>query len=233
MKPKQAILYARFSPRPNAKECDSIDKQFERLRAWCVATDTSIAAEYHDANKSGGSMAGRDGLDQALKHVCRIRGIFAVDSQSRLSRHVGHASTILERLDKKGVKLVMLQQRIDTTTPEGRCMFHVLAAFDQMYKEQLAARTSGAMLHHQANGRRMGRADRVPFGYRVADDDSREIIPDQDEQSIISMIVGLRTAGMSHRGICEELDDRCVSRRGNTWAGAHGLVDKILRRSAR
>ena len=178
-------------------------------------------------------MAGRDGLDQALKHVCRIRGIFAVDSQSRLSRHVGHASTILERLDKKGVKLVMLQQRIDTTTPEGRCMFHVLAAFDQMYKEQLAARTSGAMLHHQANGRRMGRIDRLPFGYRVSENDPAALEPDEAEQDTIGRIVDLRADGATHRAICETLDRMDITRRGKTWQGAHGMVEKILRRLAK
>lgn len=229
---KQVIIYARFSPRPNAAECDSIDKQFERLRAWCVATDTSIAAEYSDANVSGKSIENRDGLDQAMTHACRIHGIFAVYSQSRLSRHVGDASAILDQLDRKGVKLVMLQQRIDTTTPEGRCMFHVLAAFDQMQREQLAARTSSAMKHHQANGRRMGRADRVPFGYRVALDDDSAIEPDGIEQATISQILDLRTAGLSHRGICEKLNDQQITRRGKTWEGAHGLVDKILRRSA-
>ena len=232
MKPKKVILYARFSPRPNAKECDSIEKQFERLRAWCTACDYEVVAEYDDADASAKSIDGRDDFELAVAHACRIPGVLAVYNLSRLSRHVGDASRVLEHLQKKKVELMLLEEQIDTTTPMGRCMYHVMASFAQLYREQIAERTSHAMKNHQANGRRMGRADRVPFGFRASDDDSREIIPDQDEQSIISMIVGLRTAGMSHRGICEELDDRCVSRRGNPWAGAHGLVDKILRRSA-
>ncbi len=232
MHPKQVILYARFSPRPNAAECDSIEKQFERLRAWCVACGYEVAGEYDDADLSGGSTDGRDGYADAVAHACRIKGILAVYDLARLSRNVGDASRVLEHLRAKGVELMLLTEQIDTTTPMGRCMYHVMASFAQLYREQISERTSNAMRRHQANGRRMGRADRVPFGYRVADDDSREIIPDQGEQSIISMIADLRTTGMSHRGICGELDDQRIGRRGKTWEGAHGLVDKILRRSA-
>ena len=33
----QAVIYARFSPRPDANECDSVEKQLERCRSYCKA----------------------------------------------------------------------------------------------------------------------------------------------------------------------------------------------------
>ena len=30
----EAVLYGRFSPRPSADECDSVEKQLERCRAY-------------------------------------------------------------------------------------------------------------------------------------------------------------------------------------------------------
>ena len=77
-KPKHVVIYARFSPRPNAAECDSIEKQEQRLRAWAVAKDLPVDGSYSDADQTGGSTDGREGLQQALQHARCIFNFYVV-----------------------------------------------------------------------------------------------------------------------------------------------------------
>ena len=49
----RARLYARFSPRPDADECDSIERQFEEMRQECARLNIEVAGEYQDAALSG------------------------------------------------------------------------------------------------------------------------------------------------------------------------------------
>jgi DNA invertase Pin-like site-specific DNA recombinase len=54
--------------------------------------------------------------------------------------------------------------RVDTTTPYGKLFFTIVTAFAEFYREDIAQRTSKAMLRHQAHGRRMTRMDNCPYG---------------------------------------------------------------------
>jgi len=227
----KAILYARFSPRPNAAECESIQTQFDRLRAWCSSVNYEIAGEYSDADRSGATTDKRPELENALRHVCRIRGVLCVYSLSRLSRNTRDAILIAERLERRGADLASLHERIDTATPMGRFYFAITASLGQLEREQISARTSDAMIRYQSSGRRMGRTDRCPFGMRPAAEDTTALEPDEAEQEIIGRIIDMAARGMTHRGICRELDRQGIERRGKRWDGAHSLVAGILRKA--
>jgi len=235
MSKKQVVCYARFSPRPKENggeslECDSNEKQFERLRDLCRALDYEVVAEYQDEYLSGGSTVGRDGLEEAIQHAMRIRGVLACYDVSRLSRDVSDGHLIVRRLRKRGVELLILAERIDTTTPAGRLMFTFMLGMAQYYREENAARTSRAMKKHLANGRRMCRRDRLPFGWKATDNPS-VIVKDENEQRVIERIVEL-SKDHSARAICRILDREGTTRRGGKWHGAHALVAKIIARAS-
>jgi hypothetical protein len=50
----QAVLYARFSPRPSPEEYDSVEKQIERCRAYSAGHGYTVVSEHHDKDLSGG-----------------------------------------------------------------------------------------------------------------------------------------------------------------------------------
>src|SRR5208283_249123 len=79
---KPVVMYARWSPRPNGAECESILTQFERMTDYCRALDLNIIAEYQDENASGKTTAGRPGLADAIRCVCRSKGVLMVYSLS-------------------------------------------------------------------------------------------------------------------------------------------------------
>lgn len=48
-------------------------------------------------------------------------------------------------LDERGIDLIVLEQGIDTTTPAGRFLFHVIAAMDEMTADLISEGTLEGM----------------------------------------------------------------------------------------
>ena len=80
---------------------------------------------------------------------------------------------------------------------------------------------------------RMGRRDRVPFGWKLDRRDDKKLVPDWDEQETIRYAQAAEAKGMGLRAICRYLDAMGRKRRGKRWAGAHGLIRAILERASR
>ena len=201
---KQAIIYCRFSPRPRAGECDSNDKQEERARGYCKAYGFEVVSVYRDDAISGKQAENRPGLQAALEHACKIKGVLVVYDISRFARGVIDGARAAERLNKAGAEFVSVTERIDTTTPTGRCFFTIMLAIAQMERERNNERTSKAMLYYQANGRRM--SNRVPYGWKVDPFDDSLIIENPQEQRHIELMVGWNRDGAGPTEIARHLE---------------------------
>lgn len=223
-----AILYARFSPRRNAHECESIEVQFDRLRAWCAALGREIGAEYSDREASGKTMDGRPGLEVALDHVCHIRGVLCVYKLDRLARSTRDALEVSERLSECGADLACLRESFDTSTSSGRFFYTIMAAMAQLEREQAAERTSDAMRRHQAAGRRM--SAEPPWGTMIDPADPARLVVCEDEVRAAERIRELHGAGLSLRAIGRAMEEEGFERRGKRhWH--HTLVARILART--
>jgi len=232
---QKAVLYARYSPRPKTRhgrviECESIQTQLERLRAWALSLGIEILAEYTDEEMSGKEADNRPGLQAALQHACAARCILGVYSLSRLARNTRDALEISETLRIAKADLASLHERLDTSTPMGRFVFGLTAGLAQLEREQISDRTSDAMLRHQTSGRRMTHRDKVPFGEMVCDTDPSRTVVDPDEQLAIQEIVALRQKGLGPRKIARALDAAGYTRRGKLWANGHSVIQNILKR---
>ena len=54
---------------------------------------------------------------------------------SRAMRSLKHLLALAGELRERGAGLVVLKQQIDTTTPQGRLVFHLLGAIDEFQRE--------------------------------------------------------------------------------------------------
>lgn len=221
-----AVIYARFSPRPNADECDSVEKQIARCRAYCVASDYRILVIYADKDMSGGRADNRPGLQEALRVSCAMKAVLVTYSLDRLARNTVDALDISKRLSKAGANWASVQERIDTSTPMGRFVFTLFAALAELQREQTAERTSKAMQTHQKNGRRM--SERLPYGFCLDPDDPTHMLPDENEQRIIERICNLYSTGHRLREIGRILDDTGDECRGGPWY--HTTIRRVLER---
>jgi len=200
---KKAVIYSRFSPRPNADECRSIEKQVAKCKEYCEANGYKVAGVFEDKAMSGGRADNRPQLQKALKLCCKEKAVMVVYSLSRLARNTKDAITIAEQLSQAKANLVSLNEQIDTTTAMGRAFFKFLAVLAELERELNAERTQAAMLYYQQSGRRM--SDRTPYGFAVDPDDPTRIIRHEQEWDNIQEIKRLRKRGWSLKEICNEL----------------------------
>ena len=222
---RQAVIYARYSPRPGVSE--SCDAQIAQARAWCERSDLEVVGVHRDDGVSGAKRH-RTGLEAAIADVCRARGVLVVYSLSRLARSTMHAIEISERLSAGGADLASLRESIDTQSPMGRFFFTVMSAIAQLEREQIAGRTQDAMLAYQARGRRMSAT--LPYGWASDPSDPARMVRDPDEQQAIALICRLTSKGLGQRAICRELHARGIACRGRArWNP--GTIRSVLRRA--
>lgn len=129
----------------------SLDVQLEkRKEAGC----TKVFAE----KRSGRQYENRKELQACLGYV-REGDVLVISRLDRMARSVLDLARIAEMLDRKGVALRVLDQSIDTTTPEGRLMFSLLGAFAQFEADIRAERQTDGIKLALAKGIKFGRKE--------------------------------------------------------------------------
>ena len=208
---QKVIGYIRVSTTGQAEEGVSLEAQKAKIAAWCSLNDGELAALFEDAGISGGGMAKRDGLQDALKATNKGMALVTY-SISRLARNTRDMLDIAERLEKKSADLVSLSERIDTTTASGRMVFRMLAVLAEFEREQIGERTRMALAHKKANGDVYAA---TPFGFDAI---AGRLVEVKRESAIIADILKMREAGASLADIANNLNASGIEgKRGGKW----------------
>ncbi len=77
---------------------------------------------------------------------------FLVTRLDRLARSVKDLSDLTKQMEEKEVDLVVLDQHIDTSTPTGRLLFHMLAAIGEFERDLIRERSAEGIARAKANG---------------------------------------------------------------------------------
>jgi len=227
----RAILYARFSPRPNAAECESCESQLNDLRAYCTRLGWEIAGEYQDKALSGGNdWQDRPGMFDAAQ-ACKRGNVFVVLAFDRLFRDTEKALVFKSLLEAKGVTIRSITEEVACDgSPIANMVRTIFLAVAEYQREMIRARTRAKMLEHQRNGRRMSL--RTPYGTMNDPCDPKRLVPCREEQAAIVVICDLQSRGLGLREIARKLEELRIPRRGKEkWT--HGLVRSILTRLSR
>lgn len=229
---KQAVIYTRYSPRPrktkNGELVDSLSCEFQETkgREYCQLREMDVLAVYRDKAISGKSMKNRPGLEEALGQVCKERAVLVCYNMARLARSVRDLIKITDVLDKHQADIVLVTEQLDTTTPMGRLVFHVMAAIGQFTRESTGEHTSAMLRDMQRNGLRT--SNRPRFGWKVDPKDASRVIRDGDEQDTIATMIRLRKQGIGNTFIARALMIQGRKPRGERWHGT--TVRRILAR---
>ena len=141
------IGYARVSIRGQ-----NTDSQLNELAAY--------GCEKIFTDKVTGKLAERPELEKALAYL-REGDVFVITRLSRAMRSLKHLIHLAEELRERGVGLVVLKQQIDTTTPTGRMVFHILGAIDEFQRELIVEGTREGLDAARARGRAGGRRPKL------------------------------------------------------------------------
>jgi len=148
----RAGLYARVST--SDQHCTA---QLDALHRHAAARRWD-ATDYVDHGISG-MKERRPALDAMLSAARRRElDVIAVTKLDRLARTVHQLVALGRDLEALGVDLVVLDQAVDTTTPAGRLLFHVLSAIAEFERDLIRERVVAGLRHAQERGTRSGRA---------------------------------------------------------------------------
>ena len=149
--PLRAALYCRVSTTGQTAE-----NQWLALRSFAAARGWD-AVEFVDHGVSG-TREKRPALEALLAAVrARRVDVVACVKLDRLARSTHHLVTLAKELEALGVDLVVLDQAIDTTTPSGRLLFHMLAAVAEFERDLIRDRVLAGLRRAKERGTRSGR----------------------------------------------------------------------------
>jgi len=119
-------------------------------------------------DKASGKLARRPDWDRCREQL-RAGDELVVTRLDRVGRSVAHLIEVVGELGGRGVELVVLDQGIDTTSPGGRLLFHVLAAMSEFVGDLISENTKDGLAAARARGRVGGRPSvMTPGKLRVA-----------------------------------------------------------------
>ena len=105
----------------------------------------------------------RPGVQEALRAIESGEATALVVAKlDRLSRSMIDFTRIMAEAQKQGWALVALDCAVDTTTPAGEAMAHMLATFAQFERRLISHRTREALAIKKAEGVQLGRPRSMP-----------------------------------------------------------------------
>ena len=107
-------------------------------------------------DKITGSKFERKGLDEALAFI-RPGDTFVVWKLDRAGRSLKHLIELLTKLQERGIDFISLTEKIDTTTPGGKLIFHIMGALAEFERDLIRERTNAGLEAARARGRKGGR----------------------------------------------------------------------------
>ena len=208
----------------------SIEDQRRVVERWAKRCGHTIVAEFADIATSGASLKVLKGLQAAIQAACATTPTFeaiAVDQLSRLSRDIGDTDAIVKKLKFFGIRVIAVQDGIDTSDETTKISVTVKSLVNEMYLDDLRKTTKrgldGQFLKGFSTGGRTygftteavfdaaGRIDPhgnpIPVGYKL--------LIEPQEAALVRDIFRYFAEGMGEKAITKELNRRKAG--GRVW----------------
>ena len=187
---RTVIGYLRVSTEDQASSGLGLIAQRQKISQAASARNWEIKWIADEALGAGDLQ--RPGISEVLDLLRGGDAIALVAAKlDRLSRSVLDFAKLLERSEKEGWGLVLLDLDLDTTTPAGRLVAHVMSAIAEFERARIRERTREALAAARAKGVRLGRPSLMPEEVR------KRIHREREEGSTLAAISeGLNADGM-------------------------------------
>jgi DNA invertase Pin-like site-specific DNA recombinase len=158
----KVALYARVSK--SDKE-QNPDNQLLRMREYAQRQEW----EFEEFKEFASGADSTRPIFSELLRRCRHRDfdVILTVRLDRMMRSVQNTLTVIEELEQRGIRLMCLDQPIDTATAAGRFQIQMLAAVAEFERETLIERINDGMERAKKLGTRSGR----PIGRPKVSDD--------------------------------------------------------------
>lgn len=198
--PVRVLAYVRVSSEEQADSRAGLEAQRTAIQRECERRGWEVVEVIEDAGFSAKDLK-RPGVRAALDQLERKQADgLVVAKLDRLSRSMLDFTALMAKAQKEGWALVALDCAVDTTTPAGEAMAHVLATFAQFERRLIGQRTREALAVKKKQGVRLGRPQSIP-------------------PRLARRIRTMRSRGLTLAAICDKLNDEGVPtpRGGSAW----------------
>ncbi len=153
----KAIGLIRVSTIGQVQDGCSLTLQDEKITAYALLNDLKLVDVICEAGISGRAKK-REGLDQVQKMVesGRIQH-FIVYKLDRMSRSLRQAIEFSDFLQKRGVTLHSVCEKIDTSSPQGKLFFNLMNALSSFEADVISWRTKEALQGKKNRSERVGK----------------------------------------------------------------------------
>lgn len=187
--PRRVAVYVRVSTRDQR-----LLQQFREVRHMVERKGWTITRVYRE-RRSGAQGAHRPEWERLRKDAARRRfdavAVWAIDRMGRSTLDVLKA---VEGFERRGVELLIVKQKVDTTSPLGKLLLTILAAFAQMERELISERTRMGMAAAKAAGKQIGRRRVV-----VPRDQVMAVVRDEKTAIQVSLETGITVSTVRDR----------------------------------
>ena len=222
----KAIGYIRVSTEEQAKNGISLDMQRAKIEAYAALEDMDLVETVADEGLSGCSIKGRPGIQKVLEMV-KAKQINAVIvyKLDRLARNTIEALQVAKLMDRHGVALHSITEKLDTKSAMGRFFFTLMASIAEMERGIIGERICAAMSRKREKGEACN--NNPPYGsHRVGD----RLEPHPLEQRAIMRILELRVQKYTIHGMIQQLSmEGLFNRKGKPFGKTQ--VHNIVRQS--
>lgn len=182
------IGYLRVSTEEQAASGAGIDAQRAAITAEADRRGWGDRLEWLTDEGYSAKNLQRPAIADALERLAAGEaGTLVVSKLDRLSRSLLDFAGLMARAEREGWHLVALDLGVDTSSPQGEMVAHVMASFAQFERKLIGARTRDALAAKRRAGVRLGR-------------------PPEVAAPVAERIRAARAAGASYRAIADELN---------------------------
>ena len=199
-----ALLYARVSTQLQVSDGVSLDVQERQLQQAAELAGFTEFELVREEGRSGKSISGRPALTSALKRLDAgdAKALF-VTRIDRLARSTQDFLSVVDRANKNGWRLVMLDLNLDTSSYQGRFVVTIMSALAEMERGIIASRQKDVHEDRRKRG--------IVWGVDMG---PKNKTPEEVRQRVISE----RASGASLRKIADGLNkDAIPSQNGGLW----------------
>ncbi len=130
-------IYARVS---TEKQEESLDEQVRMLVEFCERNKHEVYKIYSETGS--GAKSKREKFMELMHDVeSKKFDAVVVFKLDRFSRSMLDLLTSVERLKEKGVGFISVNDNIETTTPQGKLIFHIMGALAEFERSLIYERT--------------------------------------------------------------------------------------------
>ena len=150
---KRIALYARVSTLDKGQDPET---QLKQLREYAQRRSFKISGEFIDY--ASGTSQDRPQYKMMMEAVKKRKvDVVLVWRYDRFARSTQALVNAMKEFQSLGIDFISYQENIDTTTPTGELIFHVMASLAQFESSLISQRVKAGMARAKAQGKQISR----------------------------------------------------------------------------